>query len=68
MEDTPVFDDQRIRCPQCGANGPIPIIYGTPSQEMTIAARLGQIVISDESPSPRAPLWACQKRECGVRF
>ena len=68
MDNPPVFDDQPGRCPNCGDTGPIPIIYGAPSQEMAIAARLGQIVIDEESPSPEAPLWACQDRGCGLRF
>lgn len=68
MSNLSPFDDQPTHCPQCGAHGPIPIVYGAPSQEMLIAARLGEIVLGQLPPEDAPPLWACARRRCGFAF
>jgi len=52
-------DGSGIRCPQCGTEGVIPILYGMPAA-MTIAAeqegklKLGGIMMLEDSPD-----WHC---------
>lgn len=63
-----LFGDEPPDCPQCGAGKALPILYGTPSDEMVMAAKLGQIALGgdDAAESPRA--WRCQSPQCNYGF
>jgi hypothetical protein len=63
-----LFGDESPDCPQCGAGAALPILYGIPSEEMVMAAKLHQIVLGgqDATDSPRA--WRCQSPQCSYRF
>lgn len=65
---TSLFADDSPRCPQCGTDDPLPILHGPPSEEMAIAAKLGQIVLGGEGAADSGRLWQCQNRDCDYRF
>ncbi len=63
-----LFVDDAPDCPQCRESNPLPILYGTPSDEMVTASKLGHIVLGGEdNPDPRR-LWQCQSVECRYQF
>jgi hypothetical protein len=63
-----LFGDESPDCPQCGAGAALPIFYGTASEEMVMAAKLGQIVLGGENASDSHRAWRCQSPQCGYRF
>jgi len=68
MTTQALFENQPTQCPTCGTQSVVPIVYGTPSQEMSVAERLGQIVVRATSNQPIPPQWACTKPECNYEF
>ena len=50
---TTLFCDPTPSCPRCGAEGALPLIFGTPSREMLIAEQLGQIALGGSIESAR---------------
>jgi hypothetical protein len=63
-----LFGDESPHCPQCGARAALPILYGIPSEEMIMAAKLGQIVLGGEATIDSRRAWRCQSSECAYRF
>ncbi len=63
-----LFGDDSPDCPQCGAEKPLPILYGTPSAEMITAAKLGQIALGGDAVSDRCHEWECQDPTCKYQF
>lgn len=68
MSSASLFEHQPSECPQCGTSSVVPIVYGTPSEEMSIAAKLGQIVVRASSPEPIPAQWLCQDPGCNYEF
>jgi hypothetical protein len=68
MTTQPPFDSEPAKCPECGTSTVLPILYGTPSKEMTIASQLGQIIVRANPTDPIPPQWMCQDSECGYEF
>ena len=64
---TAVFDDSPPPCPACANTRSTPLIFGAPSQEMLIAARLGEIALGGITEDSAAQ-WMCGNEECGYRF
>jgi hypothetical protein len=65
-EATGVADAQQLTCPDCGSDGPIPIVYGRPGamlQQAEIDGRikLGGCIIRESNPN-----WFC--RVCEKRW
>lgn len=61
------FDDSPPPCPVCSDSGSRPLIFGVPSDEMALAARLGDIAlggVADDVPAQ----WMCGVEPCGFRF
>jgi hypothetical protein len=63
-----LFGDDSPDCPQCGAATALPILYGSPSEEMIMAAKLNQIVLGGEDASDSHRAWRCQSPQCSYRF
>jgi hypothetical protein len=63
-----LFGDESPDCPQCGAQESRSILYGTASEEMVTAARLGHIVLGGEIAADTRRQWQCQRLECNYRF
>jgi len=63
-----LFGDESPDCPQCGAGAALPIFYGIPSEEMVMAAKLGQIVLGGENTADSQRAWRCQSPQCNYRF
>jgi hypothetical protein len=63
-----LFGDESPDCPQCGAGAALPIFYGIPSEEMVMAAKLGQIVLGGEHAADSQRAWRCQSPQCNYRF
>ena len=71
---------EEINCPHCGANNPIEIVYGLPSDEMEASAAKGEIVLggctmsgmalteTGEIIAPNDPSYRCRNEECGRNF
>jgi len=68
MTEHHLFDDSPERCPVCGSREPLPLVYGAPSAEMLIAAKLGQIALGDPASPDGSAQWACRSRECRREF
>jgi hypothetical protein len=64
----PLFSDEAPECPQCGVSEALPIVYGTPSSEMVIAAQLQQIVLGGDEPEGANRRWLCMSTSCKYRF
>jgi len=62
---TTLFDDAPPDFSQCGSPGARAIIYGDPSEEMIVAARLGDIVLGGVPREGHTPQWLCA---CGARY
>jgi hypothetical protein len=60
-----LFDDTPPPCPECEERSATPIIYGNPSSEMLVVARLGDIVLGGIAEQADAPEWLCS---CGKRY
>lgn len=63
-----LFHDEPAECPQCGRPGPLPIVYGTPSEEMRLAARLGYLVLGEDHSPPGGGQWVCPGQTCRYEF
>jgi len=63
-----IFDDHPPLCPHCDTAVVVPVLYQEPSDEMVIAAKLGQIALGTTPESPGAPQWKCQSGACGLWF
>ena len=63
-----LFGDESPDCPQCGAKEPLPLFFGTPSEEMITAARLGQIALGGEDTSDPRRAWRCHSPQCNYQF
>jgi len=50
---TTLFCDPPPSCPRCGAEGALPLIFGTPSREMLISEQLGQIALGGSIESAK---------------
>jgi hypothetical protein len=68
MTTQPLFDSEPTQCPTCNNRSIVPIVYGTPSKEMQLAEKLGQIVVRASSNQPIPPQWACTKPDCNYEF
>ncbi|MCF8549599.1 MAG: hypothetical protein K9G09_01695 [Pontimonas sp.] len=63
-----LFGDESPDCPQCGAEKPLPLLYGIPSEEMIMAAKLGQIALGGEDGPHSRRAWRCQTPQCNYEF
>jgi len=50
-------------CPRCGAAGPIPILYGYPSEEMQELEKAGKAVLRGCVVESASPVWHCSRCE-----
>ncbi len=64
---TNLFDDSPPPCPVCSDPGSRPLIFGVPSDEMAVAARLGDIALGGVADDVSAQ-WMCSVEQCGFRF
>ncbi len=55
--------DKPPRCPVCGSDQVVPIVYGLPSWELGQAAERGEIVLGGCIITDHAPKWHCL--DCG---
>lgn len=62
---TTLFEDAPPPCPSCTQTTARPIIYGDPSEEMTLASQLGQIALGGVPTEGDMPQWLCP---CGMRY
>lgn len=62
---TRLFEDTPTPCPSCTQTTARPIIYGDASEEMTLAAQLGQIALGGVPTEGAMPQWLCP---CGTRY
>ena len=46
-------------CPQCGALGVVPIVFGLPSPELVESAERGEVSLGGCVVSETAPTWRC---------
>jgi hypothetical protein len=53
-------------CPTCGAENPLPIVYGFPDPEMFASSEQGDIRLGGCSIEEDSPRWQC--RRCGHRW
>ena len=65
---TTLFCDPTPSCPRCGAEGALPLIFGTPSREMLISEQLGQIALGGSIESAKNLEWACPGPSCRSYF
>lgn len=68
MSTASLFENQPSECPRCGQSKVVPIVYGTPSAEMSIAWKLGQIEVRATTTEPIPAEWVCQGQECNYEF
>lgn len=47
------------RCPECGSDRIVPILYGLPTSESGEAADRGELLIGGCMTGPGAPRWGC---------
>jgi ribosomal protein S27AE len=54
------------KCPKCGLDGVIPIMYGDPAPEAWAAAERGELQLGGCCVEDGMPIWHCTK--CGHEF
>jgi hypothetical protein len=64
---TTLFSDPP-RCPHCGTENAVPLIFGPPTQEMLVAEQLGHIVLGGPGEGREKDAWACPSRSCRSFF
>jgi hypothetical protein len=65
-EDGPRYMAAVPRCPDCGQQEAVPIVYGLPSAETVRGAEQGSFVLGGCVISGKNPSYQC--RVCGRRF
>jgi hypothetical protein len=53
-------------CPKCGAESPMPILYGLPGPELGESAARGELVLGGCIIRDDNPEWQC--RACGEQY
>jgi hypothetical protein len=61
---TYLFDEAPPPCTTCGAGNSVPLIFGSPSEEMLTASALGHIALGGPEERALAAHWMCQAPEC----
>jgi hypothetical protein len=51
--------DAPSRCPRCGSEEVIRILYGTPGPDLLEDARTGRVALGGDVFWPEAPEWLC---------
>jgi hypothetical protein len=54
------------KCPRCGSQAVIPIVYGLPAPELVRKAEAGEVVLGGCEYDPSYPIYAC--RDCGEQW
>lgn len=56
----------KVRCPNCDAGNPLPIVYGLPDLEAARKAEAGEIALGGCVVTGDDPRWRC--RTCGYEW
>lgn len=63
-----LFGDSPPLCPKCGIETAVPVFFATPSREMLVAEKLGQIALGDPGDGTEQQGWVCPARSCRSYF
>jgi len=47
------------RCPNCGSDRIVRIVYGLPPEELAAAEARGELILGGCMSSPASPTWGC---------
>ncbi len=54
------MQEETVRCPECGSNEIVSIVYGYPSKEQFEAEDRGEIALGGCSADVLRPVWQCK--------
>jgi hypothetical protein len=61
-----MIDEKPGRCPKCGSDKVVPIVYGNTTFEMAKRAKAGEIHIGGEGIESNGSKWHCN--DCGHQW
>ncbi|AQQ72559.1 hypothetical protein SMSP2_02949 [Limihaloglobus sulfuriphilus] len=61
-----MLEDKLSRCPKCGSENVVPIVYGRTTFEMAKQEKAGEIHIGGESIENDGSKWYCN--DCGYKW
>lgn len=57
---------EKPKCPNCGSENVVPIMYGVPTPEMVERSAKGEIKLGGYAVGPDMPDWSC--KDCGYTW